>query len=115
MNSYEPELVTTSDDRLFAMLIYLTSFFFPLIGPLLIWLLKRDDSAFVEYHGKEYFNFFISYTIYGFISAILIVVLIGIIFAFVFGILAFIFTLIALVKSYNGKMYRFPMIFRFIK
>ena len=115
MNSYEPEVITTSDDRLFAMLIYLTSLFFPLLGPLLIWMLKRDDSAFVDYHGNEYFNFLISYTVYGFISAILIIVLIGIVLAVVLGILVFIFTLIALFKAYNGQAYRIPLIFRFIK
>lgn len=115
MDPYAPEVPTTSDDRLFAMLIYLTSFFFPLLGPLIIWLLKRDDSPFVDYHGKEYLNFFISYKIYGIISSILILILIGFVFAFVFGALAIIFTLIALFKAYNGQMYRIPMIFRFIR
>ena len=53
-----------SADKLWAMAIYLSSFFFVLIGPLVIWLIKKNDSDFIDYHGKEYFNFLISYTIY---------------------------------------------------
>ncbi|WP_284139372.1 MULTISPECIES: DUF4870 domain-containing protein [unclassified Virgibacillus] len=106
---------TTSDDRLFAMLIYLVSLFVPIIGPLIIWMIKRDESEFVDYHGKEYFNFFISFAIYSFISGILILVLIGILLIFIVGALALIFTLIALFKAYNGERYRIPLVFRLIK
>ncbi|MFC4556847.1 DUF4870 domain-containing protein [Virgibacillus kekensis] len=107
--------MANSDDRLFAMLIYLTSFFFPVLGPLIIWLFKRDDSEFVDYHGKEYFNFFIAFTVYTIISGILVLVLIGFVLLLIVGITAFILTLIALIKSYNGENYRFPLIFRFIQ
>lgn len=105
----------TNDEKLFAMLIYLVSFFIPVLGPLLIWMLKRDESDFIDYHGKEYFNFFISYTIYGLVSTVLMIVLIGFVLIFIVGALGFIFTLIALFKAYGGKRYRIPMIFRFIK
>lgn len=113
MEHYEAE--TTDDERLFAMFIYLISLFAPVIGPLLIWILKRDSSAFVDYHGKEYFNFLISFTIYSIISSILIIVLVGIILLIIVGVLGFIFTLIALFKAYNGQRYRIPMVFRLIK
>ncbi|WP_163970239.1 DUF4870 domain-containing protein [Oceanobacillus halotolerans] len=107
--------MTSNDERLFAMLIYLVSLFFPILGPLLIWLLKRDQSDFVDYHGKEYFNFFISFTIYSIVSGILVLVLIGFVLLFVVGILAFIFTLIALFKAYGGERYQIPLVIRFIK
>ncbi|MDA3130421.1 DUF4870 domain-containing protein [Aliibacillus thermotolerans] len=105
----------TSDDRLFSMLIYVISLFFPVLGPLIIWLIKRDDSDFIDYHGKEYFNFLISFTIYGIIAGLLIFVLIGLLLAPIVGIVAFILTIIAAVKAYQGDMYRFPFIFRLIK
>ncbi|MFD1039716.1 DUF4870 domain-containing protein [Virgibacillus byunsanensis] len=107
--------MSNSDECLFAMLIYLLSIFFPVLGPLLIWLLKRDDSDFVDFHGKEYFNFLISYTIYGVISSILMLVLIGFILIFVVGIMVLIFTIIGLVKANNGERYRIPFVFRIIK
>ncbi|WP_404453647.1 DUF4870 domain-containing protein [Virgibacillus necropolis] len=107
--------MSSNDERLFAMLIYLVSFPFPILGPLVIWMLKRDDSDFIDYHGKEYFNFFISYSIYAIISVILIILLIGLLLIWIVGIMAFVFTIIALIKAYSGKRYRFPLIFRFIK
>ncbi|WP_445491125.1 DUF4870 domain-containing protein [Niallia sp. 03133] len=104
----------SNDEKLFAMLIYLSSFFTVIVGPLIIWLLKRD-SAFVDYHGKEYFNFVISYTIYLAVSGLLMIIIIGIITGSIAGLLLFIFTVVAAVKAYDGKEYRIPFVFRFIK
>lgn len=105
----------TEDDKLFAMLIYLLSLLFPLVAPLIIWLVKRDDSNFVNYHGKEYFNFLISFSIYGFISGLLMFVLIGFLLAPIVGITAFVLTILAAIRSFKGEYYRFPFIFRIIK
>lgn len=106
---------TTSDDRLYAMLIYVLSLPFTVLGPLIIWLLKREESQFVDYHGKQYFNFIISYFIYTVAASILIVVLIGIILLPVVGVMFLVFTIIAAVKSYNGEWYKFPLVIQFIK
>lgn len=105
----------TSEERTMGMLIYLLSFFTTIIGPLIIWLLKKDESEFINYHGKEYFNFFISYTIYGLISGFLAVILIGLVMIPILGLMYLIFTLIALFKAYQGEYYRIPLIFRVIK
>ncbi|UKS67542.1 DUF4870 domain-containing protein [Rossellomorea marisflavi] len=105
----------TSDEKLMAMLIYLTSFFTTFIGPLIIWLMKREDSEFVDFHGKEYLNFLISYTIYSIVASLLMLILIGFVLLPVVGILAFIFTILAAVKSYGGETYRIPTVIRFIK
>src|SRR5699024_10838524 len=67
----ETNLELTNDERLFAMLIYLLSFFMPVIIPLIIWLIKKDESSYIDYHGKAYFNFIISYTIYTFVFTLL--------------------------------------------
>lgn len=107
--------MVNSEERLLAAAIYAVSLFAPILGPLIIWLLKRNDSAFIEYHGKEYFNFMISYTIYTIISGILTIIVIGIIGLWILGVLAFVFTIVAAVKAYEGKEYRFPWIIRFIK
>jgi uncharacterized protein len=105
----------SQDERLFALLIYVSSFFTVFIGPLIIWLIKRDDSPFVDYHGKEYFNFIISYTVYSIASAILMIVLIGFLTIWIVGLLAFIFTIVAAVKAYKGEVYRIPLVFRLIR
>ena len=104
-----------SEERMLAAILYVVSLFFPIIGPLVIWLLKKDESAFINYHGREYFNFFISYTLYSVISGILIFLLVGIFLLWILGIMALVFTIIAAVKAYEGNEYRFPLVFRVIK
>lgn len=104
-----------SEERMLAAILYVVSLFFPIIGPLVIWLLKKDESSFINYHGREYFNFFISYTIYSVISGILVLLLVGVFLLWILGIMALIFTIIAAVKAYEGNEYRFPLIFRLIK
>ena len=105
----------TNDEKTMGMFIYLISLFTAIIGPLIIWVIKKDESEFISFHGKEYFNFFISYTVYGFIGALLMFVLIGFVIVPVLGLMYFIFTFIALFKAYQGEYYRIPLIFRFIK
>lgn len=105
----------SSNDRMLAMAIYVTSFFTTLIGPLLIWLLKKEESPFIDFHGKEYLNFIISYSVYSIVASILMLVLIGFILLPIIGLMAFIFTIIAAVKAYNGEIYHFPLVFRIIK
>ena len=102
------------DERLFAMLIYVLSFFTAFIGPLVVYLIK-SDSPFVKYHGKEYFNFLISYAIYGAISWLLVFVLIGFVLMPLVGIAAFVFTIIAAIRAYEGVEYRIPFIIRIIR
>lgn len=105
----------SNDERLFAAAIYIISFFTVFIGPLVIWLIKKDDSAYVDYHGREYFNFFISYTVYTLISTLLMIVLIGFITIWIVGILYFVFTIIAAIKAYEGTTYKIPLVFRLIR
>lgn len=105
----------TSEERTLAAAIYAISFFTVFIGPLLIWLLKKDTSPYVDYHGKEYLNFLISYTIYSLVSVLLMLVLIGFLTIWVVGIAAFVFTIIGAIKAYEGEEYRIPLIFRLIR
>ncbi|MCR6095829.1 DUF4870 domain-containing protein [Salipaludibacillus agaradhaerens] len=105
----------THEDKTFAMLIYVLSFFSGLIGPLIIWLLKKNESEFIDAHGKAYFNFLISYAIYGIISFLLIFILIGFILIAIIGILTVVFTIIAAIKAYNGEHYDIPLTIKFLK
>lgn len=104
---------TTSDERIFAVLIYVSSFFTAFIGPLIIWLLKKESSAYVNYHGKHYFNFLISYFIYGFIAGITVIIGIGLLLVPIVAIAIFVFTIIAAIKAYEGEMYQIPFTIRF--
>jgi uncharacterized Tic20 family protein len=107
--------MVNNDEKMLAAAIYVLSLFVPVIGPLIIWLLKKDDSSFINYHGKEYFNFLISYTVYSLVCWVLTIILIGFIGLAVLGMGVFVFTIIGAVKAYEGNEYQFPWIFRLIK
>ncbi|PTI73491.1 DUF4870 domain-containing protein, partial [Staphylococcus xylosus] len=91
-----------ADARLMATLIYVLSFFTSLIAPLIIWLIKRDESPFVDRAGKNYLNFLLSYLIWITVASIAIFIIIGIIILPILLLLNFIFTIVAAVKAYNG-------------
>jgi uncharacterized Tic20 family protein len=91
----------------------------PLIGlsfvaPLVIWLMKKDEDAFIEYHAKEALNFQIMMIIYVLASILLMFVLIGFVLIFVVLIYALVVMIIAGIKAANGEFYRYPLIFRFV-
>lgn len=102
---------------MFAHLAALAGFIIPLgniIGPLVVWLIKRDTMPFVADQGKEALNFQITVTIAAVISMILIVVLIGFALIFLVGLAALILTIIAAVKANEGVSYRYPFTLRLI-
>lgn len=85
------------------------------LGPLLVWLLKRHDHSFVDYHGKESLNFQISVIIYGLISALLCLILIGWLLLLVLAVAQIVLVIIASIKASNGEYYRYPLTIRLIK
>lgn len=93
-----------------------------IVGPLLIWLLKRETSTFVDDQGKEALNFNIAFIIVSVllyaIGSILLVILIGFLFylaAFALWVYWLVVTIIATIKANNGIEYRYPLTFRIIK
>lgn len=102
------------NERIFATAIYIVSFFSAFLGPLLIWLLKKDDSLFIDFHGREYLNFFISYSIYLCISGLLVFLLIGFLLLPLVGLLMTIFTIIGAIKAFDGQAYQIPFVIRFL-
>ena len=85
------------------------------IGPLVVWLIKKDESEQIDYHGKESVNFQISITIYMLISIALCFLFVG--FALVPIVLMFgtVVTIIATVKANEGERYRYPLSIRFLR
>lgn len=84
------------------------------LGPLVVWLIKKDDHPFVEEQGKEAINFQITMFIAAMISLLLTVVVIGIFLVIAVGLVMVIFPIIAAVKASNGEAYRYPFTIRFI-
>ena len=102
--------IPTQDEKNLALIMHVLSLVgFSLIGPLIVWLMKKDESAFINAQGRELLNFQISFLIYAIVCIPLCFVLIGIPLLIVVGIASFILTIIGLVKATAGKIYRFPV------
>jgi uncharacterized Tic20 family protein len=114
-NSALPPPIASQDDKTLGMVMHILCLVgFPIIGPLIIWLMKKDQSPYLDAQGRELLNFQISYFIYAMISFVLIAVLIGIVLLFAVGIASLVFTIIGLVKAADGKVYRFPLCIRML-
>jgi uncharacterized Tic20 family protein len=118
----EPAQPISKDARMWAMFCHLAglcNFILPaignIIGPLIIWQLKKEEHPFVDTNGKEALNFQISITIYAIISLITFVICIGPFILATVIIFDLIFLLIAAVKANNGLEFRYPLTIRFIK
>ena len=86
-----------------------------IVGPLVIWLMKKDTMPLVDDQGKESLNFQITMMIAVAISFVLMLILIGFVLVFAVGIFDIVMTIIAIVKVSQGERYRYPACIRFIK
>ncbi|TVS17663.1 MAG: DUF4870 domain-containing protein [Gammaproteobacteria bacterium] len=109
------------DARTFGMLCHLLAFaglvvpFGNIIGPLVIWLIKREEHPFVDEQGKEALNFQISVFLYAIVCGLLSLILIGIPLLIALGIFWLVVVIIASVKANGGESYRYPLNLRLIK
>ncbi len=85
-----------------------------LLGPLIVWLIKRDRFPLANDQGKESLNFQISLTIYAAVSALLILVLIGFVLLIAVAVADIVFVILAGLKAYQGERYRYPLCIRLV-
>jgi uncharacterized Tic20 family protein len=115
------QIIDDRDERMWGMLCHLSAlagFVIPfgnLIGPLVVYSMKKDEYAFVADQGKESLNFQISVLVYLIISGIAVLLVIGIFFLMVIGLFTLILTVVASVRANDGEFYRYPLCIRFIK
>lgn len=93
----------SSDDKTMGLLCHLLGIFTGFIGPLVVWLIKKDTSPYVDAQGKEALNFQLSILIYCLLTCGLA------------GIFGLIMAIIASIKANEGIVYRYPLAIRFIK
>jgi uncharacterized Tic20 family protein len=103
------------------MLCHLSSFagfFFPfggIIGPLICWLSKKDDSEWININGKAALNFNLSILLYLVLALPLSIILIGIPIMIALGILKIVCITIASVKAARGEIFRYPLSIPFMQ
>ena len=107
---------TDSEERALAAIVYASALVAPLLAPLIIWLVKKNESRLIDHHGRQYFNCLISYTIYGVLLAFtfglaalfppfLLLTILGYV---VLGLGHLAVNIIAAIKAYEGKYYEIP-------
>lgn len=114
-------LLPTQEERVWALVAHLSAFsghlipFGHIVGPLIVWLAKRDSSAFVAEHARESLNAQISFTLYVAVCVPLFLVLIGIPLAIALWVADVVVVIVAAIAAYDGKPYRYPFILRLVK
>jgi uncharacterized Tic20 family protein len=127
--SYVPAPLSPSDERMWGMFGHLSAIAasfvgVPFLGPLIIFLVLKDRSGFVRGHAAEALNMTISLVVYELVLTavvtVLAVVTLGIgsgLYALL-GVLALVFlvfTILAAVAANQGRVYRYPLIFRLVR
>jgi uncharacterized Tic20 family protein len=85
-------------------------------APIVLWLVKRDISAQVDFAGKEIINFMLSLLIYYVVAGLLCLLLIGFVLLAILAVLQVAFAIIAAIKASNGETnWEYPFTIRFLK
>ncbi|MHB1261454.1 MAG: DUF4870 domain-containing protein [Thermoplasmatota archaeon] len=128
-----PSTMRPDEERSYAMLLHLSAlaglligFFF--IGPLILWIVKKDASPFIDRHGRAAVNFHLSLMAYavgaivliGFIAivtlglGVLLLLPLIIVGALALGVLSIVFPIVACIRAQAGQEYAYPLSIRFI-
>ena len=116
------KIVTDQDEKQWGMFTHLSALaalvgipFGNVIGPLIIYMIKKDEFEFVAEQGKNVLNFQISWSIIFVISAILIIAVVGIFLLIGFGIAWLVFVIMGTIAANKGESYKYPLTYKFIK
>ncbi|MCH8821964.1 MAG: DUF4870 domain-containing protein [Planctomycetes bacterium] len=112
----------TETDRKYAVgmhLLSLISFLLSgglltVLGPLVLWLIRKDRSPFDDDHGREVINFGISFMLWGLLAGISIFVGIGFILLPALWIVVIVNNIRGAIAAGNGEYFRYPMTIRFL-
>lgn len=109
------------DDNMLGLVCHLLAFagfLFPfgnVIGPLVLWLVKRGDSPYLDAVGKEVLNFNISWSIYMTVAALSLFVLVGFLLLPLTALAWLILLVMGAISASSGKLHRFPLTIRLIQ
>ncbi|MFC5580394.1 DUF4870 domain-containing protein [Rhodanobacter terrae] len=112
--------VPSAEERQWATFAHLSALaglvmpFGSIIGPLVIWLIKKDTMPFVDDQGKEALNFNITVALAAVVCGLLCIVLIGFLLLPVLVILWLVFVIVGTIKANEGTLYRYPFALRLV-
>ena len=105
------KLDATAEERNLALLMHVLAFFTGFIGPLVIWVVKKDDSPFIDQHGKEALNFQLSILIYSLPIAVIAFLTCGLGALLLLPLFALIVTgcVLAAMQGHRGEACNYPL------
>jgi len=112
----QPDVASTGvrDEVLLAAVAHFSCLVVSIVGPVVVLLLNKTGSPFVQRHAKEAINVQVNLLVVAAVSFLLMIVGIGICGMFAVGIAAVVMPVVGGVKALNGEDYRFPLIIRVI-
>ena len=111
----------SSNVNMWSMFIHLSQFcgyLIPLAGlivPIVLWQVKKNESPLIDRHGRVVTNWIISACIYGIVSGLLCLILIGIPLLLALAVVSVLFPIIGGIKANNGEVWPYPLSIRFFK
>jgi uncharacterized Tic20 family protein len=100
--------------HLLAFATFIVPFAGSILGPLVLWLVKRGDSPYIDEVGKEVLNFNISWFIYSLLAGLSLIVLIGLVLLPLIWLTWLILVIVGAIKASEGKIFRYPLTIRLI-
>ena len=116
-----PETQIRPEDKQWAMLAHLSAVVsialggMAFLGPLIVWLVKKDQSKFVDDQGKEALNFQLTMLIATVVCALSVFAFVGVVLLPAVVVVNIVFSILAGVEANKGKTYRYPVALRFLK
>lgn len=107
-------IIPSTDDKNIATITHLGGTVFSFVPALIVWILKKDNSAFIADQAKEALNFQITIILAQFVAWILAWILIGFFFMFIIWVFNIVFCIIAAISTSKGETYRYPFCLRLI-
>jgi uncharacterized Tic20 family protein len=110
-----PPLGISGSDKVLSVLCHLSTLFgFPILFPLVVYLVMNKESAYARENARESLNFHISLLIYSLCCIPLVFILIGIPLLMIIGIGSLILSIIGAIKASDGECYRYPLTIRLV-
>ena len=106
---------TSQDDRTMAVITYIIAIFSTFLGPLIIWLIKKDQSKFIAYHALQALIFNAAVAVGYLIASMTAIFLIGLLILPIVGIIHVVFMILAAVASSKGEWYEIPVVGKFAR
>jgi len=107
--------LSDSDARTYVTIAHAGNIIFPAVAPLIMWLIGKDKSRFVDTEAKEALNFGILAMIVYIVSSILTFIIIGVFTWLAMAVIALIFGIQGAMKANKGESYRYPFSLRLVK